>query len=89
MNDQIKEFFNRNSVDRHSPIPLHYQLKNPILSGIKEGTLIPGDCLPTEFNFSNIFNISRTTVRQALTTLVSEDFLYRVKSKGTFIARPR
>ena len=36
-----------------------------------------------------MFGISRTTVRQAISDLVREEHLYRVKSKGTFVAHPK
>src|SRR5699024_2526053 len=35
------------------------------------------------------FQISRTTVRQAITELVQEGWLYRVKSKGAFVTHPK
>ena len=36
-----------------------------------------------------MFGISRTTVRQAISDLVREEHLYRIKSKGTFVAHPK
>ena len=42
--------------------------------------------IPTESEICSFFHISRTTVRQAITELVQEGHLYRVKSKGTFVA---
>ena len=36
-----------------------------------------------------MYNISRTTVRQAITELVQEGWLYRVKSKGTLVRAPK
>ena len=36
-----------------------------------------------------MFQVSRTTVRQAISELVQEGHLYRVKSKGTFVAEPK
>lgn len=74
------------SLDRTVPIPLYYQLKNIIATEIKAGTYQPGDVIPTEEELISHFNISRTTVRQAITELVQEGRLYRVKSKGTFVA---
>ena len=43
--------------------------------------------IPTEKELSEMFLISRTTVRQAITEMVQEGWLYRIKSKGTFVAR--
>jgi GntR family transcriptional regulator len=56
---------------------------------MQKGTYLQGDMIPTEKELSEFFNLSRTTVRQAITELVQEGRLYRIKSKGTFIAKPK
>ena len=76
-------------IDKSTPIPLYYQLKNLILDEIKAGNYKPDDLIPTENEISEMFGISRTTVRQAILELVSEGWLYRIKSKGTFVSRPK
>lgn len=76
-------------LDKSVPIPLYFQLKELILSEIKEGSYKIGSLIPTENELSEMFGISRTTVRQAITELVQEGWLYRVKSKGTFVAKPK
>jgi GntR family transcriptional regulator len=45
--------------------------------------------IPTENELIDMYQISRTTVRQAITELVQEGWLYRVKSKGTFVSKPK
>ena len=45
--------------------------------------------IPTEKELSDMFDISRTTVRQAIIEMVQEGWLYRVKSKGTFVSQPK
>lgn len=76
-------------LNKAVPIPLYFQLKELILSEIKNGNYQSGSMIPTENEFSETFQISRTTVRQAITELVQEGWLYRVKSKGTFVAEPK
>ncbi len=76
-------------IDKTVPIPLYFQLKELVLSEIKEGHYKSGDMIPTEKEISDSFGISRTTVRQAITELVQEGWLYRVKSKGTFVSQPK
>ncbi len=76
-------------IDKTVPIPLYFQLKELILSEIKAGVYKKGDLIPTEKEISDAFQISRTTVRQAITELVQEGWLYRVKSKGTFVSQPK
>lgn len=77
------------AIDKTVPIPLYFQLKQLILSEIKNGRYKSGDVIPTENEISDAFQISRTTVRQAVTELVQEGWLYRVKSKGTFVSLPK
>lgn len=89
MKESVKSYFEKKSINREIPIPLHFQLYQIIKEGIEADLLNPGDMLPTEEEFSRCFNISRTTIRQALTTLVSDRLLYRVSSKGTFVSHKK
>ena len=80
---------NEKTINKSVPIPLYYQLKSLILEEIKDGSYKPGDLIPTEDELGKMFDISRTTVRQAITELVNEGYVYRVKSKGTFVSEPK
>ena len=81
--------FSDDYIDKNTPIPLYYQLKTIILNKIQSGELKAGDMLPTEAEFNEIYNLSRTTVRQAIVELVSEGYLHRTKGKGTFVSEPK
>lgn len=81
--------FLNHPLDKKSPIPLYYQLKQAILSEIHDESVSDGDILPTEDKFCTHYGISRTTVRQAIVELVQEGVLYRVKGKGTFVSKPQ
>ena len=74
-------------LDKSVPIPLYFQLKQLLLDAIKRGDYPLDSLIPTEKELSEMFQISRTTVRQAITELVQEGWLYRIASKGTFVAR--
>ena len=76
-------------LDKSVPIPLYFQLKKLISEEIDNGTYPPDSMIPTEKELSQLFDISRTTVRQAITELVQEERLYRIKSKGTFVCYPK
>ncbi len=76
-------------MDKKSVIPIYYQLRKYFESQIRSGQLKPGDALPTEMEIANLFNISRMTVRRAISELVSSGMVYTQKGKGTFVARPR
>ena len=77
------------TLDKNIPVPLYYQLKELISDAIKEKQYRPGDAIPTEKEIGRYYQLSRTTVRQAIGELVQEGVLYRVKSKGTFVAEPK
>jgi GntR family transcriptional regulator len=86
---QVNELFKDCIIDKATPIPLYYQFKNILIDMMKSGRLQPGDMIPTEFELCDIFGISRTTVRQALTELVNEGKFYRVKGRGTFVSQDK
>lgn len=82
-------FFYNAEINKNIPIPLYYQLKEIILEGIMEKHLIPGEHIPTERELSELYDISRPTIRQAIIELVRDGYLYRVKGKGTFVSKPK
>jgi GntR family transcriptional regulator len=76
-------------LDKNVPIPLYYQLKKQVLAMIDEGALKEGDMLPPENELCDLLDISRPTIRQAFSELVSEGYLSRYKGKGTFVSQPK
>lgn len=76
-------------INREIPIPMFYQLKTILLSDIESGKYAKGAMIPTEAELSEMFGISRTTVRQAVLELVQQGYLRRIKGKGTFVSRPK
>lgn len=77
------------TIDKNVPIPLYFQLKKLITAEIENGEYPVDTLIPTESELCEMFGISRTVVRQAILELVQEGRLYRIKSKGTFVARPK
>ena len=76
-------------VDRNLPVPLYYQLREALLTLIKEGRLQEGDLIPTERELGERFQVSRITVRRAIDELAREGYLVTQQGKGTFVARPK
>lgn len=76
-------------IDRKNPIPLYIQLKEFIVQKIENNEWVTGELIPSEIELQNQFNLSRTTVRQALGELVSAGVLERIQGKGTFVAKPK
>ena len=73
------------TINKYSLVPLYSQLKESIKEAIQNGILKPGDKLPTEHEICNHFNLSRTVTRQAFYELMSEGYIVRYKSRGTFV----
>jgi DNA-binding GntR family transcriptional regulator len=76
-------------IDRNSPMPLYYQLKRLLLAKIESEELKPGDIFPTEQQIQDIYDVSRTTVRQALGELEAEGKITRHRGRGTFVTKPK
>lgn len=76
-------------MKRSIPIPLYYQVKEDIISKIKNGTYGIGDKVPGENELQKVYNVSSITVRKALMDLVNEGYLYRFQGKGTYVAKPK
>lgn len=77
------------TVDRQSPLPLYFQLKQILLEKIQSGEWPPGSLIPGEHTLEDQYQISRTVVRQTLSELVVEGYLVRQRGRGTFIAQPK
>lgn len=75
-----------NRLDRSIPLPLYHQLKLELLRDMREHGLVAGDRLPTEAEIEARYDVSRSTIRQALSQLVAEGLVQRIQGKGTFVA---
>ena len=71
-------------LDR-GPTPLYFQLKNVLESKIHSQEFKENDRLPSELELCEEFNVSRVTVRHALSELMKAGLIYRDRGKGTFI----
>ena len=65
--------------------PAYARLKEWIQQKIETGALVPGDALPSERALAAQHSLSRMTVRQAISELVSAGALYREQGRGTFV----
>ncbi len=72
-----------------SDIPLYSQLVSIVKRNITAGTLGAGELLPSEAELCKTFNISRSTVRQAIGALEAEGLVVRKQGRGTFVAEPK
>lgn len=77
------------ALQRDSSIPLHLQLKTALAAKIAQGSLSPGQRLPSERQLCEMFGVSRTTVRRAMEELEREHLIRTVPAQGTFVAAPQ
>lgn len=75
-------------VDKNSRTPLYLQLMN-ILIDMIENNLEENEQILSEREICEIYNVSRTTVRQAMDELEKEGYIYKLHGKGTFVSPKR
>jgi GntR family transcriptional regulator len=68
--------------------PLWLQLKHALRDYVTFD-LQPGDRIPSESELCEHYDLSRITVRQAISALVDEGFLQKKQGRGTFVLAPR
>lgn len=76
-------------IDKDIPIPYYYQIQQSLKDFILNGKWKPGDFILSERELSELFKVSRITVRKALDNLLIEGLIKKVKGKGTVVAKPK
>src|SRR5512140_1608057 len=66
-------------------IPLYEQVVEMIEARIANGELKLGDKLPTEYKLAAAYKVSRTVIREAMTTLKEKGLVETQVAKGTFV----
>ena len=74
------------AVDRHSVVPLYYQIRQSLLEQVRAGTLKTGELIPSEQEISAQLGVSRMTARQAIKSLCDMGVAYSLRGKGTFVS---
>ena len=76
-------------IDKKSEIPLYQQLAHSIKKAVDEQKLKENDKIPAENEFCKIYDLSRTTVRQALDILEKDGYIYKLRGKGSYVSTPK
>lgn len=71
----------------NQPIQGYRDLARHLRGLIDAGTHRPGEQLPTELDLSRQYAMNRHTIRAALQELELNGYLFRVRGRGTFVAR--
>lgn len=76
-------------VDRHSPVPLYFQVAQHLEQLIKSGELAAGTRLENEIGLADQLGLSRPTMRRAIEYLVDRGMLVRKRGVGTQVVHPK
>jgi GntR family transcriptional regulator len=79
---------NKVTIYRDLGSPLHHQVYLVLADGIATGRYASGEPLPTEEQLTQIFSVSRITVRRAMTSLQNDGLIERGAGRRT-IVRPQ
>lgn len=74
------------TLDKSGKIPLYYQIVDAILKRIENEELPEHTKLFTERELCETLKVSRATVRQAISILERDGYIYRIQGSGTFVA---
>lgn len=76
-------------INKYSNVPLYSQLKHLVIQKIESGEYAQESKIPSEQEFCERYDISRPTIRQAISELTNNGYLHKVKGKGTFVAKTK
>ena len=74
-------------LERNGYLPLYRQLEEIMKQRIINQEWAAGTRIPTEMDLIEEFDVSRTTVREAVDQLVHEGLLDKIQGRGTFVLR--
>lgn len=82
--------FVQNSIKSNdAKIPLYAQVKTYILQKIQSGEWVTGCLIPSEIELQGLLNVSKITIRHAISELANEGYLIKKQGKGTFVSIPK
>lgn len=85
MKENLNDSFT--SLDTESKVPYYYQIYKNILDSIQNGKFAIDKKIPNERDLCEKFNVSRTTIRNALKELEVKGMIFRGRGKGTYVKK--
>jgi GntR family transcriptional regulator len=79
------DFASATLLSERSPMPLYHRLYVILRDRIAGGTYPEGSVLPSEFELTEAFSVSRITAKRALDELATEGLVERVRGRGTTV----
>lgn len=83
--EQLYNLDRQQLIDRNAPLPAYQQIANDIIKQISSGNWGVNSKLPSEKNLSQIYGVSRMTLRQAMTQLERDGIIQKFQGKGAFV----
>jgi GntR family transcriptional regulator len=74
------------SLYKHVPVPLYYQLSEQLRERIESGALAPGERIPSVQELSALHSISAMTAQKAIAELARRGLVEIRRGVGTFVA---
>ncbi len=76
------------TINRDAYAPAYLQLADALQAQISDGSLRPGDKLPSEAQLRRHYQLSQVTVRRAVNTLLQRGLVTTAQGRGTFVKSP-
>ncbi|KQT63313.1 MULTISPECIES: GntR family transcriptional regulator [unclassified Aureimonas] len=76
------------AIDRLGSEPYYLQLHRLVEQQIQNGTLAPGERLPSESELCRRYDLSRSTVRETMRSLQEKKVIKMVPRRGAFVLDP-
>ena len=73
-------------LSNSNPSPIYEQIASQIKAAIMDGSLAPGEQLPSIRGLANSLRVSVITTKRAYTDLEAQGFIETVQGRGSFVA---
>jgi GntR family transcriptional regulator len=78
----------RDRINHRAPRLLWQQVYDDLMSEIRSGALAVDDRLPSEFELTEQYGVSRDVIRRAKEELAGDGWLIVLQGRGTYVAHP-
>jgi len=78
----------RPKVDKDRAMPLYQQVYLVMRENIRNGAYDPDSPMPTEPELCTLFDVSRITIKRAMSQLAEDGLIERSRGRGTFVKAP-
>ncbi|REK77732.1 GntR family transcriptional regulator [Paenibacillus paeoniae] len=83
----MKDKVSKINIDKDSPIPIYYQVASSMRERIANHEWKVNEKIPSEAQLTEVYGISRVTLRKSLDVLHSEGIIKKEQGKGVFVQK--